>query len=466
MIVKMNIKIKLKCNKCNNINTINDYKIYKCLSCNEFICELCKESHNKEHKLKEYIKNNFICKIHNQKYVSYCNKCKKDLCSLCEKDHINANDLINYKDMKPNNINDTEDEEFRFNISQFNSYINRIIEILNIMNDKINLYYKIYYNNAFNYDIKNINYLILNNINEISRYNIIIKNEIDEIINEVIIHKKINNLINLYSKIFNDTNNIIKYKIKKGEEKIKIFGNTFVNNNKDNCKIICDKKEYDLKEYFDINECKNDILEIQLKIVNNLKDMSYMFDNCSSLFYLSSNWNTSDVINMSYIFKNCSSLTTLFGISEWNTSNVNNIEGIFYNCISLSNLPDISKWNTNKITNMCYMFYNCIKLSNLPDISIWNTNNVSTIKYMFYNCSSLSNLPDISKWNTNNIVNICYMFFNCILLKSIPDISKWNVEQLVNIRSLFEGCSSLLFIPNIGKWNLIKIFSELLSQFF
>ena len=407
-------KSKIKCNKCNNNNINNNNDFVKCMECNEYICKLCKENHNKEHKLIKNINNDFICNIHNQKYVSYCNKCKKDLCSLCEKEHINEKDLIYYKNMIPNNINDTEDEDFKYKITQFDSYINRIIEILNNINDKIKLYYKIYHDKAYNYDIKNINYLILNNINEISNYNIRIINEIDEIINEVEINKKVNNLVYLYYNIFNNNENIIKYKIKNGDEKIKIFGNTFVKNNKDNCKIICDKKEYDLMEYFDITNYKgkNDILEIELKINNDLKDMSYMFDNCSSLFYLSNNWNTKGVTNMSYMFKDCSSLTTLFGISKWNTSSVNNLEGIFYNCISLSNLPDISKWNTNNVTDMSYIFYNCISLSNLPDISKWNTNKVETIKYLFYNCISLSYLPDISKWNTKNIVNICYLFNN------------------------------------------------------
>ncbi len=43
---------------------------------------------------------------------------------------------------------------------------------------------------------------------------------------------------------------------------------------------------------------------------NNIKDMSFMFYECSSLTSLNlSNFNTNKVNNMSYMFYNCSSLT-------------------------------------------------------------------------------------------------------------------------------------------------------------
>ncbi len=53
--------------------------------------------------------------------------------------------------------------------------------------------------------------------------------------------------------------------------------------NKDKCKIINAKKKYDLTEYFftNNNNSKN-ILEIELQINDDIKDMSYMFENCTS----------------------------------------------------------------------------------------------------------------------------------------------------------------------------------------
>ena len=163
-------KSKIKCNICNNTQENNNNKFYKCLTCNINICQLCNANHNKEHCIIEYSKQFYICNIHNQKYVSYCNKCKLNLCSICESEHKNENDIIYYRNMKPN-INDTEDEIFQLKIIQLNNKITETIGILNKIMDKIKIYYRIYYNNAFNYDLQNINYFVLNNINEISNYN-------------------------------------------------------------------------------------------------------------------------------------------------------------------------------------------------------------------------------------------------------------------------------------------------------
>ena len=116
----------------------------------------------------------------------------------------------------------------------------------------------------------------------------------------------------------NNEINII-YKINKEDKKegkIKIFGDYFCNKNKNICKIIIDKKRYELISYYNIKKENKKELKIKLVDINDINDMSYMFYECSSLF----------------------------------------------------NLPDISKRNTNNVTNMSYMFYKCSLLSNLPDI--------------------------------------------------------------------------------------------------
>ena len=188
--------------------------------------------------------------------------------------------------------------------------------------------------------------------------------------------------------------NII-YDIKQ-ENKIRIFGPKFVENNRNKCKMISDNKEYEITEEYNVENYKNNKLKIILKGINNVTDMSFMFDGCSSL-------------------------SSLPDISNWNTNNVTNMSSMFYGCSSLSSLPDISKWNTNNVTNIDSMFGGCSSLSSLPDISKWNTNNVTDMSFMFYECSSLSSLPDISNWNTNNDIIMDYMFDGCsnIILSKI-----------------------------------------------
>ena len=103
----------------------------------------------------------------------------------------------------------------------------------------------------------------------------------------------------IINKIENKTKNnklneiTIKYKIDKEANKIKIFGKDFIKNNKNKCKIIIEGKEEEIKEYININKTlKNKtILEIKLKEIATVTDMSYMFFYCSNLLSLNiSKW--------------------------------------------------------------------------------------------------------------------------------------------------------------------------------
>ena len=156
--------------------------------------------------------------------------------------------------------------------------------------------------------------------------------------------------------------NII-YDIKKGNY-INIFGSKFVKNNKNICKMIIDNKEYEISEKYNIKSYNKNKLEIKLKGIDNVTNMSYMFEGCSSLSSLSdiSKWNTNNVTDMSYMFYECSSLSFLPNISNWNTNNVTNMNCIFSGCSLLLSLPDISKWNTNNANDMSNMFCGCSSL--------------------------------------------------------------------------------------------------------
>ena len=88
--------------------------------------------------------------------------------------------------------------------------------------------------------------------------------------------------------------------------KEKLFGEIFVNNNKNICKIIINNEKKDLCSYLDnyknyINENK---LEIKLIGVENIIDASYMFSGCVSLASLPdiSKWNTIKVNSLKEIF--------------------------------------------------------------------------------------------------------------------------------------------------------------------
>jgi len=90
---------------------------------------------------------------------------------------------------------------------------------------------------------------------------------------------------------------IINYKIGK-EDKIRIFGDEFVENNKGNFQMIIKDKNYELNSFYNIkNEKENEILEIKLKQIKDATNISYMLNGCSSLSKLAdiSNWSTNKI---------------------------------------------------------------------------------------------------------------------------------------------------------------------------
>ena len=87
--------------------------------------------------------------------------------------------------------------------------------------------------------------------------------------------------------------NII-YNINKDENYIKIFGSKFVKNNKNICKMKINNKEYEIIEEYSAKNFNNNILNIKLKGIENVADMSDIFRECSSLISLPdiSKWDT------------------------------------------------------------------------------------------------------------------------------------------------------------------------------
>ena len=86
----------------------------------------------------------------------------------------------------------------------------------------------------------------------------------------------------------------------------KIFGENFVDTNKDTCTMIINGEERELSAYYD-DIINNEIIEIKLKGIKQVEDMNYMFFGCSSLFSLSdiSKINIINVKSMRCMFFGC-----------------------------------------------------------------------------------------------------------------------------------------------------------------
>ena len=247
------------------------------------------------------------------------------------------------------------------------------------------------------YNINNINYNILNNVNNIvNLFHQEISNEIFKDVQKFVADNKLDDFIpkmlNIYNKLNKNEIDLV-YNIPNNRKNLKIFGEEFVENNKYLCKIIHENNEYDLTDYFEIKNNKSNKLKFKLKGINNVTDLCGMFRDCSNL----------------------------------------------------SEESDFSNWDTRYVVTMAEFFYNC-KFEKIPDISNFDTRNVVDMNYLFGYCSSLKSLPDISKWNTSKVSYMLKMFVECSSLKYLPEIEKWdltNVKKLKETESMFEDCKSL-----------------------
>ena len=170
------------------------------------------------------------------------------------------------------------------------------------------------------------------------------------------------------------------------KSEISVLGEEFVNINKNKCKIILNNKRFKLITKINAKYLKNKYnfnnlyIKIKIEIIDVLLTLSYMFNECNSLLSLDnsfnniglSKFNLNKIKNMSSMFEGCSSLISLPDISKWNMTNVNDINGLFSECSSLISLPDISKWNMINVNDISCLFYGCLSLISLPDISKWN----------------------------------------------------------------------------------------------
>ena len=91
-----------------------------------------------------------------------------------------------------------------------------------------------------------------------------------------------------------------------------------------------------------------------------VKNMKATFNNCGNLTSLDlSNFQTKDVTDMSYMFNNCSSLKYLK--INFNTQKVTNMEKMFFSCIKLTSL-NLTSFDTTACYNFNNMFDNDIDL--------------------------------------------------------------------------------------------------------
>ena len=300
----------IKCDNCTN-NKSNCNNFYKCLNCEKNLCPQCKSNHDKSHKTINYDEKDYKCSKHFESFNSYCKNCNKNLCPLCKEDneHI-GHEIILFNDLEINESSLKENlKELKTKIELLKKEVNKITYKLEYIIKNMENYYNINQQIINNYEPNKRNYQILYNIKELNNSSII--KDIDEIVSNESISVKIINFLDIFQKMninLHDEISII-YDVGKngGEEEMKIFGEMFVLNNKDICKMIIEDKVYELKEKFNIKNYKKKELKITLKNIKECSEFVKMFEGCKSLDSLPEFYklNTIDINLMIKLLKNC-----------------------------------------------------------------------------------------------------------------------------------------------------------------
>lgn len=170
-----------------------------------------------------------------------------------------------------------------------------------------------------------------------------------------------------------------------------------------------------------------------------IKDMSYMYDGCSNLKWIS--LDCEQITNLCAMVRNCTSLTS-FNINDFGP-NVADMSEMFSGCSSLKEIEFPKEFNSINVTDMHRMFFNCEQLENFEFGQNFFTNNVTDMSEMFSGCDSLRYLNEAYKgFITENVTSMHNLFKDCSNLKSL-DLSTWNTTKVEDMSGMFSGCFRL-----------------------
>jgi surface protein len=188
---------------------------------------------------------------------------------------------------------------------------------------------------------------------------------------------------------------------------------------------------YHIDEDYKITSGKNNIrILIQSGYVQN---GNKYFDGLSNLSTIDvSKLNISNIRDLSYYFRGCSSLYELdslganHGVAYWNTKKVTNFSGMFTGCSSLRILK-LNFWDTRNVSMMDTMFAGCTNLETLH-LEGWDTQSVNLMISMFSGCSAITHLylsegfgrmngsvgsldlSALTKWNDSSIQTLLKLY--------------------------------------------------------
>lgn len=166
---------------------------------------------------------------------------------------------------------------------------------------------------------------------------------------------------------------------------------------------------------------------------NGIEDMSYLFNNMSSIEKIDF-FDTSNVTNMHYMCRNCSRLKEF---PPLDTSQVTDMYGLFYGCNSLIKIAELDVSNVDKFD---WFFYQC---SNLTDVGGFK-NLGKSITQPDFTFVLGNDVPKITFESLKNIANDLYNVTSLSFTKRCMKVTgkaaqNLSVSQVDELRSIVEG---------------------------
>jgi len=227
---------------------------------------------------------------------------------------------------------------------------------------------------------------------------------------------------------------------------------------------------------------------------SSVKDMSYMFCNCSAeiTFDLDTssvtdmtsmfdkygytgelhvdNFDTSSVENMSYMFRGCKA--EVIGLDNFDTSAVTdfsfmfseyendlqldmntsggNIKRMFYKF--KGETLEVDNLSAANVTDISYLFAES-SVKNLT-VGIIGSNNVRNMSYLFSNCKHMESLT-ITSIDTTKVTNMTAMFSSCKKITEL-DLTKFNTARVTNMTNMFVNSNLLETIKISSLWDVTR----------
>ena len=195
------------------------------------------------------------------------------------------------------------------------------------------------------------------------------------------------------------------------------------------------------------------------KVEYKIRNMSMLFNGCINLKSITfPKWTNyiNNLEDISYMFNRCKNLTEVNNLAVLNSSNMKNLCGLFNGCNSLVKISKLT-FKSPLIENLGIIFQNCEKLESI-ETSFDNAKNIRNISGMFAGCKNTRKItPGI--YYTDNLMNVAGLCKGCGELETLYDIggySKYNMSKVEITKGMFSGCKKL----KTAKWLIYMKFKS------